>query len=78
LSESSLKFTEQRWAIAKTILLTGGHLDAQQIVDKVKSQFPGIGAATVYRSIKVLCEARLLERSHQDVGGRVLYELPDA
>jgi Fur family ferric uptake transcriptional regulator len=77
LTAQNLKYTEQRWSIAKLILETGGHLDAQQIVDNVKHAYPEIGAATVYRSIKVLCDAHLLEKSHQDVEGRVLYELPD-
>lgn len=76
LSDKQLKFTEQRWSIALTILQTGGHLDAQQIVEKVRAIDSSIGAATVYRTLKVLCDAEILEKSHQDMGGRVLYELP--
>lgn len=77
LSSKRLKFTEPRWTIARLILETGGHLDAQELLARVKRRSPGIGAATVYRSIKVLCEAGLLEASHQDTRGRILYELPD-
>ena len=77
LTRENLKYTEQRWQIAKIILLTGGHLDAQQIVEKVRVAHPEIGPATVYRSIKVLCDAKLLEKSHQGMDGRILYELPD-
>jgi len=77
LTRSQLKYTEQRWKIAETILSTGGHLDAQALVEKVKGTHPGIGAATVYRSIKVLCDASILKESLTDAQGRVVYELFD-
>ncbi|MBS1984961.1 MAG: transcriptional repressor [Bdellovibrionales bacterium] len=76
LAAQGLKYTAQRWTIAELILHTGSHLDAQTIVAKVKESAPAIGAATVYRSIKVLCDAGILTASHQDTNGRVLYELP--
>jgi len=77
LSQEKLKYTEQRWQIAELILKAGGHFDAQTIVDIVNKAHPEIGAATVYRNLKVLCDAGLLEKSHQSVDGRELYELPD-
>lgn len=78
LGLSELKYTEQRWHIARLILQTGGHLDALGIVERVKHDFPGIGPATVYRTIKVLCDARLLVKSFEDIDGRTIYELADA
>jgi Fur family ferric uptake transcriptional regulator len=77
LVSQGLKFTEQRWKIAELILSTGGHLDAQALVEQVKKRHAGIGAATVYRSIKVLCDAAILKESLIDVKGRVFYELFD-
>ena len=77
LSAQNLKYTSQRWQIAELILKTAGHLDAGQIVEKVKSEHPSIGAATVYRAIKVLQEAGILIESHQNSQGRILFELPD-
>lgn len=70
-----LKYTAQRWKIAEMILSSGEHLDAQGIVTRVKTQHPEIGAATVYRSIKVLCDASILKESLTDANGRVIYEL---
>lgn len=75
LSSQGLKYSEQRWKIAELILSTGGHLDAQGIVDRVKQRYPDIGAATVYRNLKVLCEAKILKESLNDSNGRVIYEL---
>ncbi len=77
LMEKKLKFTEQRWLMAKLILETGGHLDAQEIIERVGKAHPSIGAATIYRNIKVLCDAGLLEPTHQNIHGRDVYELPD-
>jgi Fur family ferric uptake transcriptional regulator len=77
LAEHTLKYSEQRWKIAQIILSTAGHLDSQEIVDKVKRKHPAIGAATVYRNIKVLCEAKILKESLNDLNGRVVYELFD-
>lgn len=77
LTSKELKFTEQRWKIAELILSTGGHLDAQALVEQVKKRHSGIGAATVYRSIKVLCDASILRESLTDASGRVFYELFD-
>ena len=75
LVSQGLKFTEQRWKIAEIILLSGGHLDAQDLLEQVKKRHAGIGAATVYRSIKVLCEADILRESLIDANGRVVFEL---
>jgi len=77
LTAQGLKYSEQRWKIAELILATGGHLDAQDIVEHVKQKYPEIGAATVYRNIKVLCDAKILKESLNDPHGRVVYELYD-
>jgi len=77
LISKGLKYTEQRWKIAELILSTGGHVDAQALVEQVKKKHAGIGAATVYRNIKVLCDASILKESLTDSTGRVFYELYD-
>jgi Fur family ferric uptake transcriptional regulator len=77
LIAQGLKYTRQRWKIAELILMTGGHLDAQALVEQVKKKHSGIGAATVYRSIKILCDASILKESLTDASGRVVYELFD-
>lgn len=75
LSSQGLKFTDQRWKIVELILSTGGHLDAQALVDQVRQKHTGIGSATVYRSIRLLCDASILKESLIDSHGRVFYEL---
>ncbi len=77
LAKEGLKYSEQRWKIAELILSTGGHLDAQALVERVKQLHPDIGAATVYRNLKVLCDANILKESLTDSQGRVIYEIFD-
>lgn len=75
LAEKKLKNSEQRWKVAEIILLNGGHIDAQTLVDRVKTQHPEIGAATVYRTINLLVDAAILKESLIDSSGRAVYEL---
>jgi Fur family ferric uptake transcriptional regulator len=75
LTSENLKYSEQRWKIAELILSMGGHADAQGIVDRVRRKHPDIGAATVYRNLKVLCDAKILKESLNDANGRMMYEL---
>lgn len=78
LSRNELRYTEQRWKLAQLILSTaGGHLTAQELIDQVRKRHPEIGAATVYRNLKVLCDASILKESLTDGEGRVIYELYD-
>lgn len=76
LAENNLKYTEPRWTIARFVLETGGHLDASSFVTEVGRRYPAIGPATVYRTIKLLCSAGILVATHQDIEGRVVYEMP--
>lgn len=74
LEKEGLRSSEQRDQIAALILSLGVHLSAQEIVDRVRKTHPGIGAATVYRNIKVLCDALILKESLNDAEGRTVYE----
>lgn len=75
LAEHGLKYTEPRWKIARFVLETGGHLDASSLVAEVGRRHPDIGPATVYRTIKLLSSAGILVATHQDIAGRVIYEM---
>ena len=74
LANQNLKRSEQRWQLAELILDEGAHLSAQQLVQKVAQKYPGIGAATVYRNLKVLCDAEILRETLSDASGRAVYE----
>ncbi len=57
LTEKGYKLTTQRRIILDVILENqGNHLSSEEIYDKVKSKYPEIGLATVYRTLQLLEE----------------------
>ena len=74
-TQKQKKFTEQRWQIAEVILKEGGHSKVQDILTVVQSHYPHIGAATVYRNIKTLCDAGILIESHMNEEGIKYFEI---
>lgn len=75
LKENGLKITTQRIAILQ--VLSNGqdkHLTAEEIYDCVRTTYPDIGLATVYRTIQALAERKLIEKLNLD-DGHVRYEI---
>jgi len=58
------RFTGQRQLIARTFFKHKGHISAEELYDRIKKQTPSIGFATVYRTLKLLCEAGLASHSN--------------
>jgi Fur family ferric uptake transcriptional regulator len=77
LSSQKLRSSEQRWKIAELIIDLGEHFSAQDLISRVRKKYPEMGAATVYRNLKVLCEAGILKETLNDGDGRVIYEVGD-
>ena len=75
LIQEGLRFTEPRWKVVQAILSSGKHVDSSTIAERVRQLHPDVGAATVYRTIKLLCDAGILSRSHQSTSGQNIYEL---
>jgi len=74
LAQQGLKRSEQRWQLVELVFEEGGHLNAQALVKRVGEKYPTMGAATVYRNLKTLCDAKILRETLTDVGGRAVYE----
>jgi Fur family ferric uptake transcriptional regulator len=73
LKGKGLKLTKQRQEILDTFLKTDRHLSVEDLYDIVKRRDPSIGQATVFRTLKLLCEADIA--SDVDLGDkRVRYE----
>lgn len=67
LAVKGLKSTTQRDRILKVFVDAGQHLSAEELFLRVKKVHPGIGYATVYRTLKLLAEAGLAqERRFED------------
>lgn len=73
LSKKDLKLTSQRRAILKRAMETDGHFGAEELLGLCRKDDRTISKATVYRTLALLKEAKLLEE--QDFGrGRMTYE----
>jgi Fur family ferric uptake transcriptional regulator len=61
LREKNLKLTDQRKAILSEFNKIGGHLTVEQLYEKVKKKKPSIGQATVFRTLKLLCQTGIAQ-----------------
>ncbi len=59
LKNKNLKLTNQRRVILKLFLNTEIHVTAEELYEKLKHTHPEIGIATVYRTLKLFCDAGL-------------------
>ena len=73
ISERGLKSTRQRDLIVDTFFTSKGHLSVDELLSKVSARDGNIGAATVYRTMKILSEAGLASARHFD-DGQTRYE----
>lgn len=75
LKDKSLKVTTQRLLVLEVLsACPDKHLTAEEIYDLVKTDYPEIGLATVYRTIQLLLEMHLIDRINLD-DGHVRYEI---
>ena len=74
LEDHQLKHTKQREAILEAFLDASGHVTSEELFQSVRSSHPNIGYTTVYRTMKLLCDAGLaIERHFED--GVTRYEI---
>lgn len=59
LKNKDLKLTGQRKIILDAFLNIETHVTAEELYDIIKKDNPEVGVATVYRTLKILCEAGL-------------------
>lgn len=73
LAKKGLKSTKQRDIIAHQFFSTGGHLSIEELLGLAREEYPRVGYATVYRTLKLLTECGLAaERRFGE--GQTMYE----
>lgn len=78
LTGQGLRSTTQRDEILQVFVDAGQHLSAEELYVRVKKNHPGIGYATVYRTLKLLAGAGLAdERRFEDGFTRYEYKAAD-
>ena len=73
LRGQNLSLTRQREQILRVFLESEGHWSAEELANRVRSAYPGIGLATIYRTLKLLVESGIAEE-HRFGGDVALYE----
>ena len=71
--EKGLKITGQRRVIAQVLSDSDDHPDAQELHRRAVSIDPRISMATVYRTVRLFKDAKIIEH-HDFGGGRARYE----
>lgn len=74
VTRKKLKMTPQRRRILDVFLAEQGHATSEELYQKVKRDYPTIGQATVYRTLKLLADAGLA-KAVEFGDGAVRYEL---
>jgi Fur family transcriptional regulator, ferric uptake regulator len=73
IAEKGLKSTRQRDIILDCFLSSDRHLSIEELYLKLRSKHPGIGYATVYRTLKLFAESGIA-REMQFGDGQTRYE----
>jgi Fur family ferric uptake transcriptional regulator len=74
LAKKGLNTTSARDLVVETFLCTVGHVELTDLHARVRQQDPGIGLATVYRTVKLMQEAGVADARHFSARGTV-YEV---
>jgi Fur family ferric uptake transcriptional regulator len=64
ITRSGLKYTRQREVVGQVFFGSDGHLSLAELFDLAKRVMPGIGYATVYRTMRVLVDGGLANEHH--------------
>ncbi len=73
LKSRGLRLTRQREAILNVFLANPAHISVEDLFNRVRKENPGVGFATVYRTLKLLTQCGLAEERHFQ-GKRSRYE----
>lgn len=73
LESHDSRYTAQKRAIATEIFKTNTHFEVEEFIDTIRAKDKKFSRATVYRTIKQLLEANLLQKI-SSIDGKVLYE----
>ena len=68
LRETGHKMTPQRMMILSSLRHAPGHLTAAEIFERVRAEYPYVDISTVYRTLTVLKDLRLIAETDMGIG----------
>jgi len=78
LQAHGLKHSQQRELILETFLGMPRHLTAEELHRQVSEVDPGVGLSTVYRTLRLFCDAGLAKQRHFHEGRSCFEQAVDA
>lgn len=73
IERKGLRMTRQRRLIAEVMIETDGHVNIDELYNRVRERDPNVGYATIYRTLKLLTDAGLATAAHFG-GGATRFE----
>ena len=77
LSSRGMRRTAARQAILEELLGDGGHVTAEDLTVRVQRRFPSVDVSTVYRTLDVLEELRVVDHVHLAHGPAIFHLVED-
>ena len=68
LETEGYRLTVARQVIAETMVSSGGHCSADELVDLVRKRSPGVGRMTVYRTLELFCRLGIVRPFYPGAG----------
>ncbi len=68
LREKGYRLTPARTAVIEVLAGTRRALDATEVFDQARKQYPALGLVSVYRTLEILVEMALIQRVHHHDG----------
>ena len=68
LQQNGHRLTAARQAILEVLIVSGGHVSADQLAEMVRAQSPQVGRMTVYRTLELLSELGVIRPVYQGTG----------
>jgi len=74
LKNSGIQATAQRLAICRYVLCEAGHCTVEEVKDWADKNFPKISLATVYNTLNILVDVKLLRALKLSHSDKVIYD----
>jgi Fur family transcriptional regulator, ferric uptake regulator len=68
LVKRGYRLTAARRSILAALVACGGHVSADELVERVHQDAPTVGRMTVYRTLDVLCQLNVIRPIYQGTG----------
>lgn len=75
LRDAGYRITNARSAVLEALEQSGGHLTSAQVVDAVSAIDPGVGRASVFRTLELLSRLSLIRPTYTEGSGAPVFVL---